>query len=240
MYGQQFSNQGSSAPKWIFFSLFGIILMGFLLGMNIKDATWLNSGIAEAEAQRIQIDSAHQQAAYELQERKLAAQTDAEIRQIQREQEKLDAQHTHDLQVLNQDIATRQRWADFRITAATILSMGAGILGALSIFTLVVAKAIVMVRAVPNPAHIATAPRVLPEMRIIPPMPERQPYEPLDVPQQPVEDPSQLYDRRVEERFQEVTQQKKEASLLGARMKATMDPARMSSAEYNKRSLAGD
>lgn len=239
MYGQQFSNQGSSAPKWIFFSLFGIILMGFLLGMNIKDATWLNSGIAEAEAQRIQIESAHQQASYELQERKLAAQTEAEIRQIQRDQEKLDAQHTHNLQILDQDIANRQRWADFLITAATFLSIGTGILGALSIFTLVVAKAIAMVRVVPSVAPVAPAPRTVPEIHMIPSVPERQPYEPLDVPQQTVEVPSQLYDKRIAERLQEITQQK-EASLLGARMKATIDPARMSKEEYNKRSLAGD
>ena len=233
MYGQQFSNQGSSAPKWIFFGLFGIILMGFLLGMNIKDATWLNSGIAEAEAQRIQIESAHQQASYELQERKLAAQTEAEIRQIQREQEKLDAQHAHDLQILNQDIANRQRWADFKINAVTFMGVGAGILGALSIFTLVVAKAIVMARAVPSPAPVTPTQRTLPEMRIIPPMPERQPYEPLD---QPVIDLKPLYDRRVEERLQEITQQ----NILSARMKAVIDPARMSKAEYNKRPLAGD
>jgi hypothetical protein len=113
MYGQQFSNQGSSAAKWIFTGFFGVMLVVFLLGMNIKEATWLNSGIAKAEAERIQVETAHQQATNELQIRRETAQTEAEIRQIQREQEKLDAQHAYDLHILDQDIANRQRWADF-------------------------------------------------------------------------------------------------------------------------------
>ena len=214
--------------------------MGFLLGMNIKDAKWLNPNIAIEEARRIEIENAHQQATYELQERLTTAKTEAEIREIQRDQEKLDAQHEHDLQVLNQDIANRQRWADFLITAATILSIGVGILATLSISTLVVAKSVAMVRTVPSAAPVVSTPRTVPEIQMIPSVPERQSYEPLYVPQQFVEDPSQLYDRRVAERFQEVTQQKKEASILAARMKATIDPAWMSSTEYYKQPLAGD
>ncbi|MBI4739667.1 hypothetical protein HY772_09095, partial [Candidatus Woesearchaeota archaeon] len=229
---QQFQNPIASTAKWIFFGFFGVILMGFLLGANIKEATWLNSGIAEAQAQRIQIESAHQLATYELQERKLAAQTDAEIHQIQRDQEKLDAQHKHDLQVLDQDIANRQRWADFKINAVTFMGIGAGVVATISILILVVAKAIVILRTLPSTAPSAPAPRTLPEKQIINLLPERQPYEPLDAPQQSVENPSQLYDRRVAERFQEITQQK-EARALGARMKAVMDPARMSKEEYN-------
>ena len=237
MYGQM-QNPAVSAAKWIFFGFFGVILMGFLLGANIKDATWLNSGIAKAEAERIQVETAHQQATYELQIRRETAQTEAEIRQIQREQEKLDAQHAYDLHILDQNIANRQRWADFWITAATFLSIGAGVLAALSIFTLVVAKSVAMVRTVTSAAPFA--PQTLPEIQMIPSVSERQPYEPLDVPQQFTEDSSQLYDRRVAERFEEVTRQKREASILVARMKATLDPARMSHIEYQKRPLAGD
>lgn len=240
MYGQQFSNQGSSAPKWIFFGLLGIILMGFLLGMNIKDATWLNSGIAQAEAERIQVETAHQQATNELQIRREAAQTEAEIRQIQREQEKLDAQHAYDLQILDQDIANRQRWADVGINIVIFISGATGLAAAISAIIVALAKAISILRTVPSATPVVPTPRTVPEIQMIPSVPERQSYEPLDVPQQFVEDPSQLYDRRLAERFQEVTQQKKEASLLAARMKATIDPARMSSTEYHKRPLAGD
>lgn len=233
MYGQQFSNQGSSAPKWIFFGLLGIILMGFLLGMNIKDATWLNSGIAKAEAERIQVETAHQQATYELQIRRETAQTEAEIRQIQREQEKLDAQHAHDLQVLNQDIANRQRWADFLINAATILSIGAGILAALSTLTLVMAKSIAMVRAVPSAAPVIPAPRTIPEITMIPSVPEREPYDPWASP-----------DYRRQQRDaakQEERKEREEMQTLADRMRSlSNNPARMSSADYYKRPLAGD
>ena len=217
-----------------------LLVTGFVTGLFAADIDLLNPNTSAAEANRMNIETAYKQAAYDLQIRRETAQTEAEIRQIQREQEKLDAQHAHDLQVLNQDIANRQRWADFLITAATFLSIGAGVLAALSIFTLVVAKSVAMVRAVPSATPVIPSPRTVPEIQMIPSVPERQSYEPLDVPQQFVEDPSQLYEKRVAERFQEVTQQKKEASLLAARMKATIDPARMSSTEYYKQPLAGD
>lgn len=232
MYGQQFSNQGSSAPKWIFFGLLGIILMGFLLGMNIKDATWLNSGIAKAEAERIQVETAHQQATNELQIRRLSAQTEAEIRQIQREQEKLDAQHAYDLQVLNQDIANRQRWADFLINAMTFLSIGAGVLVALSIFTLVVAKSVAMVRAVPSAASVIPAPRIVPEIQKIPSVPERVQYDPWTSPDYRQQ---QLNAAKQEER-----KEREEAQAFANRMKSFSDPTRMSSTEYYKQPLAGD
>lgn len=217
-----------------------LLVTGFVTGLFAADIDLLNPNTSAAEANRMNIETAYKQAAYDLQIRRETAQTEAEIRQIQREQEKLDAQHAYDLHILDQNIANRQRWADFWITAATFLSIGAGVLTALSIFTLVVAKSVAMVRAVPSATPVIPVPRTVPEIQMIPSVPERQSYEPLDVPQQFVEDPGQLYDRRVAERFQEVTQQKKEASLLAARMKATIDPARMSSTEYHKRPLAGD
>lgn len=235
MYGQQFSNQGSSAPKWIFFGLLGIILMGFLLGMNIKDATWLNSGIAQAEAERIQVETAHQQATNELQIRRLAAQTEAEIRQIQREQEMLDAQHAHDLQVLNQDIANRQRWADFMINAATILSIGSGVLAALSIFTLVVAKSVAMVRAVPSVKPVVIAPMptrsVQPAIaKKIPSLAERKAFEPLAA--------SQL-DQRMSGILNDLSDNKDDVEMV-SRMKAVVNPALVGKIKYNKSPLAGD
>lgn len=217
-----------------------LLVTGLVTGLFAADIDLLNPNTSAAEANRMNVETAFQQATNELQIRRLAAQNEAEIRQIQREQEKLDAQHAYDLHILDQNIANRQRWADFWITAATFLSIGAGVLTALSIFTLVVAKSVAMVRAVPSATPVIPSPRTVPEIQMIPSVPERQSYEPLDVPQQFVEDPSELYDRRVAERFQEVTQQKKEADLLAARMKATIDPARMSNTEYHKRPLAGD
>lgn len=228
-----YANQGSSAAKWIFTGFFGVMLVVFLLGMNIKEATWLNSGIAQAEAERIQVETAHQQATYELQIRRETAQTEAEIRQIQREQEMLDAQHAHDLKVLDQDIANRQRWADFVINAATILSIGAGVLTALSIFTLVVAKSVAMVRAVPSATPIISAPRTVPEIKMIPYVPEREPYDPWASP-----------DYRRQQRDaakQEERKEREEMQVLADRMRSLgNNPAQMSSAEYYRQPLAGD
>jgi hypothetical protein len=241
MYGQQFSNPIASAAKWLFSGFVIILIMAFLLGGNIKDATWLNPNIADAEARRIQIESDHQQATYELQERKLTAQTEAEIRQIQREQEMLDAQHRHDLQVLDLDIANRQRWADFTVTAATFLGVGIGGVFAISILLFVIVKAIAILRTTPKvaPVPVSPAPRTIPEIQVITPLPERQPYEPLETPLPSMEQRQQLYNRRVAERFQEITQQK-ETDVLIARMKAVIDPARMSTTKYNSQPLAGD
>ena len=228
-----YPNQGSSAAKWIFTGFFGVMLVVFLLGMNIKEATWLNSGIARAEAERIQVETAHQQATYELQIRRETAQTEAEIRQIQREQEMLDAQHAHDLKVLDQDIANRQRWADFVINAAAILSIGAGVLTALSIFTLVVAKSVAMVRAVPSATPVISAPRTVPEIKMIPYVPEREPYDPWASP-----------DYRRQQRDaakQEELKEREEMQVLADRMRSLgNNPAQMSSAEYYKQPLAGD
>lgn len=236
-----YPNQATSAAKWIFIGVFGVILMGFLLGMNIKDATWLNPNIAEAEAQRIQIDSAHQQATYELQERKLTAQTEAEIRQIQREQEMLDAQYEHDIQILVQNIANRQRWTDAAINIVIFLGGTTGLAAAISALIIAIAKAIAILRTTPKvaPVPVSPAPRTVPEIQVIPSVPERQPYEPLKAPPQPMEQLQQLHDRRLAERLQEITQQK-EADVLIARMKAVIDPARMSTAKYNSQPLAGD
>ncbi|MBI3167651.1 MAG: hypothetical protein HYZ22_04185 [Chloroflexi bacterium] len=229
---QQYPNPITSAAKWIFFGFFGIILMGFLLGANLKEATWLNSGIAAAQAEKTRMETAHQSEMNKLQEQLTAAQTDAEIQRIRREQERLNAQHAHDLQVLNQDIANRQRWADFKINAATILSIGAGVLAALSIFTLVVAKSVAMVRAVPSAVPVIPARRTVPEIQKIPSVPEREPYDPWASP-----------DYRRQQRDaakKEERKEREEVQALANRMKSFSDPARMSSAEYYKHPLAGD
>jgi hypothetical protein len=89
MFGQQIASPIASAAKWIFFGFFGVILMGFLLGANLKDATWLNSDIAAAQAEKTRMETAHQNEMNKLQEQLAAAQTDAEIQRIRREQERL-------------------------------------------------------------------------------------------------------------------------------------------------------
>lgn len=152
----QHKYSSSSFIKWVFAGIFASILIGGLLGINISNATWLNSGISSAEAQRTNIEVTYQQETYELQKQMSQAQTEAEIQEIQRQQEMLDAQRMHDLLILNQDIANRQRWADILIQTVSVLSIGTGILLVISIFTLVAAKAIAVMRSAPKNAAIAT------------------------------------------------------------------------------------
>jgi len=235
-----FPNQVSSAAKWIVFALFGVIGIAILLGANLKDAKWLNPNIAEAEAQRIQVEAAHQQATYELQERLTAAQTDAEIQQIQREQKLLDVQYEAEIQKIAQDVANRQRWADVKINLVIFAGGALSIVTTLGGLIIAIAKAIAILQAAPKATPITATPLALPEMQVIHPLPERQPYEPLEVPQVPSESLEQLYDRRLAERWQELTQKQNEADVLIARMKAVIDPAQMSREKYNRQPLAGD
>lgn len=171
MYG----NTLSSGAKWIFFGFVVVIVMALLLGVNIKEATWLNSSIAEAQAERIQIESAHQRATYELQERLATAQTEAGVQKIQREQRLLDAQFEHDMQILVQDVINRQRWADTKIDLVAFIGNTAGIAAAVSAVIIAIAKAIAILRTLPKREPSV---RSLPEIQPVRPLPERMPYDP--------------------------------------------------------------
>lgn len=150
-------NNPTISAKWVFVGFSAVVLAGFLLGANLKDATWLNSSIAEAEAQRIQIETSHQQATYELQIRQEAAQTEAEIRQIQREQEMLNAQYQHDIIVLGQDLAHRETAFGTWMTALTIIAGALALTLILSTTIWAGSKAIVVVRSTIPKATIEEA-----------------------------------------------------------------------------------
>lgn len=176
MFGQQI-NPFASAAKWLFFGFFGIIFMAVLLGFNFKDATWLNSDIATAEAERIQIETAHQQATYEIQERLATAQTDAEIQQIQREQKLLDAQYEAEMQKIAQDVVNSRRWSDVKINLVIFAGGALSIATTLSGLILAIAKAIAILRTAPKSQLPA---RRLPEIRYVRSMPVKVPsYDPL-------------------------------------------------------------
>ncbi len=234
MFGQQFTSPIASAAKWIFFGFFMVVLMGFLLGTNFKDATWLNRNIAAAQADRISIENAHQQATYELQERIAAAQTEAEIREIQRQQALLYAQYQHDIQALSQDLTHRD--AAFR-TWMTVLTIIAGAF-ALTLFLgttiWVGSRARVYVQS--NLAKEVPMAKVVPPVeQRIPNLPEREPYDPWT---------DLNYRRRMKaaakNREQKEREEKKEAELLAARMTYLSDPSKMSRDQYGRLSQAGD
>ncbi len=67
--------------------------------------------------------------------------------------------------------------------------------------------------------------------KTIRPLPEREPYDPL-------ESPNVLYEKRLAERLQELTAQQEEMKVLAKRMKAVSNRANMSSEEYKKSPLA--
>jgi len=235
MFGQQLQNPIALAAKWTFFGFIIIVSMAILLGTNIKDATWFNPKIAAAQADRINIDTQHQQALNQLDERRLAAQTDAEINEIQRQQALLDAQYRRDIQQLSQDLAHQDLAFRTWMTVFTIIS-GAF---ALTLFFVTIiwfgSRALVYVRTnLPKEEQMAKT--VLQIEKRIPNLAERESYEPLD--------PKQVhFTNRLNERLQEIATERESrdnAELLAARMRSLLDPAKMSSEEYRKHPLAGD
>ncbi|HRQ23810.1 MAG TPA: hypothetical protein PLF42_10330, partial [Anaerolineales bacterium] len=145
------------------------------------------------------------------------------------------------IQTIEQKRANRQRWADAAIAVATFIGNAAGITIVLAVLGAVVTtivKAIASARSVSVEQRPAAQARVMPEIQIVSPLPERQPYEPLDWIPPTGETLQQLHDRRLAERMQEVTQQK-EADLFEARMRALSDPARISREQYHRFPNAG-
>ena len=224
-----FPNQVSSAAKWIFLGFIIIVFMAILLGGNIKEATWLNSNIAEAEAERIQIESAHQQATYELQERLAAAQTEAEIQQIQREQKMLDARYEHDMKILAQDVVNRQRWTDTGVNLVIFAGGATGISAAIGIVIVAIAKTLAILRSAPRGQPDVAPSRPAPAMQTVEPLPKIKPYDPWSLP---------TY-RRQKIKAARYEERKRRKVEIGSRMNAFKDPTRMSKEEYNKKPLAG-
>jgi hypothetical protein len=228
MFGQQSTNPLALAAKWIFFGFFGVILMGFLLGANIKDATWLNSNIAAAQANRMNIENAHQQATYELQVRLATAQTEAEIREIQRQQLFLDAQYQHDIQALSQDLAHQELAFRTWMTVLTIIASGFAAMLFISTTLWVGSRALVYVRSFPQKGEPVMKP-VPPIEKRIPNLPERDPYDPWNSP---------AYRRSKRKAAQD--KERKEREEIAARMMKFRDPGRISPENYKKNPQADE
>lgn len=218
MFGQ-YQAPGPSAAKWIFAGFAAVILMAFGLGLNIKDAKWFNPDIAAAEASLMNIEAAHQKATNELQERLATAQTEADIREIQRRQGMLDAQYQNNIQALSQNLAHQD--LAFR-TLMALLTMIAGVLAAALFVNTVVwtsSKALVVIRSVQRKEEpvMKSVPQI--EKRI-PNLPERKPYDPWNSP--------------AYRRSKRTAARQAEREEIAARMMNFRDPARMSTEEYNR------
>ena len=227
MYGQ-YQNQIASAAKWVFLGFVIIIIMAFLIGADFKDTTWLNSSIAEAQAERIKIETEHQHATYEMEERLTAAQTEAEIQAIQRDQKMLDAKYDHDIQMLNQAAINSQRWTDTTISLVVFIGRLISVVAAIITLVIVVTKAAAIRSSHPKPAvAAATAAHREPTIHTGKALTLREPYDPWTSP---------LFRRQKREaaRKEELDQRRVEI-----RVREFSDPAHISSEEYKKKPLAG-
>ena len=108
-----------------------------------------------------------------------------------------------------------------------------GIAAVISALILAVAKAIAILRSTPKNQPTIPSRSISATWNVMP-LPEPEPYDPW-------ESPARRYERRLAERQQELTARQKEPNEdeMVARMKAVLNPARMSTEEYNKRPLAG-
>lgn len=79
----------------IFLFFVGLIIIGFLLGSNITDATWLNPNIAQAEAERTIAETSRQQAI--LNQQLANAKTEVEIQVLQLELQSLEEEKANNL-----------------------------------------------------------------------------------------------------------------------------------------------
>ncbi len=205
--------------RWIVSFTLIIIIFGTVFGLILGG---LNPWTNPAKANRMNIETAHKQAVYQLQEQLARARTEAEIQEIQRQQALLDAQYQHDIQALNQDLAHRE--TAFKTWMAVLTNVG----GALSI-TLVISttmwvgsKALTDVRS--HSLNEKPVKKVVPPVeKTIQPLPERKPYDPWSSP---------VY--RYEKRIAAQQEERKEREEIAARMMSFRDPGRISTEEYHK------
>jgi hypothetical protein len=196
------------------------LITGLLMGLAFAGTDLLNPHTAAAEANRVNIEAAHQQAVYELQERLSAAQTEAEIREIQRQQGLLDAQYQHNIQVLSQDLAHQDLAFRTWMTVLTIIGSALALTLFISTIIWVGSRAVVHIRSVPLKEELMKQSVPTVEMGI-PNLSEREPYDPLDP-------KSILYANRLNQRLKELEAKHGSLSkeeLLAARMKALSNHA---------------
>jgi hypothetical protein len=206
-----------------------LLLAGLVTGLSASNTDILNPHTSSAEAQRMNMETTHQQAIYQLQERLSAAKTEAEISEIQRQQTLLDAQYQYEMQKLNQDLAHRELAFKTLMIILTLLAGAFAVALSFGSTIWIGSRAVAYVRLV-SPKEkpmIKAVPRIA---KSIPHVAERAPYDALDRNQI-------LYNRRINERLQELISDQKgidDTQVLAARVKAVADPSKMSSQEYRK------
>ena len=230
MYGQ-FQNSSSSAAKWVAIAFFVVLLMAILFGLNLNDATWLNPNIANSEAYRIRLDAEHQRALDQLDEQLKAAQNEAAIKEIQRQQTLLDAQYEHNIQAMEQDLAHSE--VAFQTWMAVLTILGGALALALCISTTiwVCSRAWVYIQSNSQKENAMTK-NIPPVEKWIPNLPERKPYDPWM-------DPEYRRQQRIAAQQREL-KEREENKTIATRIKWLSNTERVSKSKYNNLPIAGD
>ncbi|GER79433.1 MAG: hypothetical protein M5U11_16125 [Anaerolineales bacterium] len=203
-----------------------LLVTGLITGIALAGTDLLNPITSRATANRIEVDTAHQKAMNELDERLATAQTDAEVRQIQREQQLLDAQYQHDIQALSQDLAHRDLAYKTWMNALTILTSALALILFAGAMIWLGARAWIYIQTNSRKEQtMAATPLVT---KWIPNLPEREAYDPWSNPEYRRQKITAARNREQDERT------------LAARMSRLPKADQVSKAEYNNLPLAGD
>lgn len=134
-----------------------LLAAGLITGLSVSGVDILNPQTAAAEANQMNVETNHQEAIYEQQERVVETETDAKIKSIEREQGLADAHANYNKEMLLLDVRNNER------AAATWLLIATWVGGALSIslivstFLWVGSKAIANIKLTPiNPKNNQT------------------------------------------------------------------------------------
>lgn len=122
MYPQ---NNVATGTKWFFYLVIVILIGSFALGLNIKDAKWLNSNIASATAEQINVTTDIERKKAELDLQLLETQTEIQIAEQKRQAEYEAAKQQQEFEAAA--LAEAQK-AEFRSGFYNVLNSGLMIL----------------------------------------------------------------------------------------------------------------
>ncbi len=120
-----YQNGVATGAKWFFFLAIVILIGSFALGFNIKDAKWLNSNIASATAEQINVTTDIERKKAELDLQLLETQTEIQIAEQKRQAEYEAAKQQQEFEAAA--LAEAQK-AEFRSGFYNVLNSGLMIL----------------------------------------------------------------------------------------------------------------
>lgn len=197
--------------------------LGVLIGALVSNTDLINPKTSDAKVSQMNVETAHQQAIYQLEERIALAKTDAEIQAIKREEALLDAQYERDIQSLNQDLVNREIAFKTLMIVLVIISSALAIALVIGLILWVGSKALVNIRSAEMYAKSiqTSVPRI---EKTIYPMPARGSYDPWNSP---------VYRYQKRKAAQREERKEREKAIIIS-MKSFKDPSRISAEEYNK------